>query len=103
LRQRENPTESKLEQCNELAPSFDHLVGAVVTVTAAKGTLRRQTECAIQVRVFGVPSFVVDGEIFWGNDRLQLLNEYLQGRLPADKAKVEEILSRPRAAERSRK
>jgi hypothetical protein len=64
---------------------------------------RLQTERAIQVGVFGVPSFVVDGEIFWGNDRLPLLNAYLQGRLPADKAQVEEILSRPRAADRSRK
>ena len=68
-----------------------------------KEKLRLQTERAIQVGVFGVPSFVVDGEIFWGNDRLPLLNAYLQGRLPADKAKVEEILSRPRAADRSRK
>ena len=68
-----------------------------------KERLRRQTERAIQVGVFGVPSFVVDGEIFWGNDRLPLLNEYLQGRLPSDKAQVEEILLRPRAADRSRK
>ena len=68
-----------------------------------KERLRLQTERAIQVGVFGVPSFVVDGEIFWGNDRLPLLNAYLQGRLPADKAKIEEILSRPRAADRSRK
>jgi 2-hydroxychromene-2-carboxylate isomerase len=68
-----------------------------------KEKLRHQTERSIQVGVFGVPSFVVDGEIFWGNDRLPLLNAYLQGRLPADKAKVEEILSRPRASDRSRK
>jgi 2-hydroxychromene-2-carboxylate isomerase len=68
-----------------------------------KEKLRHQTERAIQVGVFGVPSFVGDGEIFWGNDRLPLLNAYLQGRLPADKATVEKILSRPRAADRSRK
>ena len=68
-----------------------------------KERLRLQTERAIQVGVFGVPSFVVDGEIFWGNDRLPLLNAYLQGRLPSDKATVEEILSRPRAADRSKK
>jgi 2-hydroxychromene-2-carboxylate isomerase len=67
-----------------------------------KERLRCQTERAIQVGVFGVPSFVVDGEIFWGHDRLGLLKEYLQGRLPTDKAKVQEILSRPRAADRSR-
>jgi 2-hydroxychromene-2-carboxylate isomerase len=68
-----------------------------------KERLRLQTERAIQAGVFGVPSFVVNGELFWGNDRLHLLKEYLQGRLPTDKAKVEEILSRPRAADRSSK
>jgi 2-hydroxychromene-2-carboxylate isomerase len=33
---------------------------------------------AIQAGVFGVPTFVVDGEIFWGNDRLVLLRHYLE-------------------------
>ena len=67
-----------------------------------KQRLRLQTETAIQAGVFGVPSFVVDGEIFWGNDRLHFLKAYLQGKLPTDKAKVEEILARPRAADRHR-
>ena len=65
--------------------------------------LRLQTERAIQAGVFGVPTFAVDDEIFWGNDRLPLLSAYLQGKLPTDKAKIAEILSRPRAADRSRR
>jgi hypothetical protein len=65
--------------------------------------LRLQTERAIQGGVFGVTTFAVDDEIFWGNDGLPLLSAYLQGKLPTDKAKVEEILSRPRAADRPRK
>jgi 2-hydroxychromene-2-carboxylate isomerase len=68
-----------------------------------KQKLRVQTESAIQAGVFGVPSFVVDGEIFWGNDRLHFLKAYLQGSLPSDKAEIEEILARPRAADRGRK
>jgi 2-hydroxychromene-2-carboxylate isomerase len=32
---------------------------------------------ALAAGVFGVPSFVVDGEMFWGNDRLVLLRDYL--------------------------
>ena len=32
--------------------------------------------------VFGVPSFVLDGEIFWGGDRLDLLRERLAERAP---------------------
>jgi 2-hydroxychromene-2-carboxylate isomerase len=36
-----------------------------------KARLRRSTEDAIGKGVFGAPSFIVDGEIFWGNDRLE--------------------------------
>jgi hypothetical protein len=68
-----------------------------------KQRLRLQTEGAIQAGVFGVPSFVVDGEIFWGNDRLHFLKAYLQGSLPTEKAEIEEILARPRAADRAQK
>lgn len=31
--------------------------------------------------VFGVPSFVLDGELFWGGDRLGLLRERIEQRL----------------------
>jgi len=31
----------------------------------------------LEKRVFGVPSFVVGGELFWGNDRLALLRNHL--------------------------
>jgi 2-hydroxychromene-2-carboxylate isomerase/predicted O-methyltransferase YrrM len=36
-----------------------------------KARLRAQTELAIGKGIFGAPSFVVDGELFWGNDRLE--------------------------------
>lgn len=32
--------------------------------------LARETEAAKRIGVFGAPSFVVDGEVFWGDDRL---------------------------------
>ena len=37
----------------------------------SKAALRRQTEEAAELGLFGAPSFVVDGELFWGNDRLE--------------------------------
>ena len=38
---------------------------------AIKGGLRAQTEEASRLGIFGAPSFVTpDGELFWGNDRL---------------------------------
>ena len=36
-----------------------------------KARLRVQTERAGALGIFGAPSFVVGGELFWGNDRLQ--------------------------------
>ena len=35
-----------------------------------KERLRAQVRRAMDLGIFGVPSFVVDGELFWGNDRL---------------------------------
>ncbi len=42
-------------------------------------TYQTYTDEALKVGVFGAPSYVVDGEMFWGQDRL----EYLQRRLQA--------------------
>ena len=39
----------------------------------------RYTREAIEVGVFGAPSYVVDGEIFWGQDRLEFLERRLRG------------------------
>lgn len=33
---------------------------------------------ALAAGVFGVPSFVIDGALFWGNDRLVLLRQQLR-------------------------
>lgn len=47
-----------------------HIMGSALS-DENKGKLRRATEDAIGRGIFGAPSFVVDGEIFWGNDRLE--------------------------------
>ena len=35
------------------------------------------TQCAIDAGVFGAPSYVIDGEIFWGQDRLDFVERKL--------------------------
>ncbi|MGO4304496.1 2-hydroxychromene-2-carboxylate isomerase [Cupriavidus sp. RAF12] len=42
-----------------------------------KGELKRVTEAAVARGIFGAPSFIVDGELFWGNDRLLFVEEML--------------------------
>ncbi|MRG97142.1 2-hydroxychromene-2-carboxylate isomerase [Polyangium spumosum] len=73
---------------------------AATTEPAVKERLRANTERALAEGVFGVPSFLVDAELFWGSDRLVFVEAYLEGRLPVDKAEIEARLARPRAADR---
>jgi 2-hydroxychromene-2-carboxylate isomerase len=54
----------------------------------AKERLRRQTDDAIAVGVFGVPTMIVGTELFWGYDDFPHLQRYLAGQDPLDPAAV---------------
>ena len=47
---------------------------------AAQARYEADTQRAVEAGVFGAPTYVVDGEMFWGQDRL----DFLQRRLHAD-------------------
>lgn len=49
---------------------------------AVKQRLRANTDAAIAAGVFGVPSMRVRGELFWGFDDLEFLDDFLSGRDP---------------------
>ena len=57
----------------QLAPTRD------VNDELAKIQLRANTDDAIAKGVFGVPTFEVDGKLFWGLDALPMLKAYLDG------------------------
>jgi len=44
---------------------------------AIKDALRKAVEDAIASGVFGAPTIIVDGEMFWGNDRLPQVERWL--------------------------
>lgn len=46
---------------------------------AVKQALRANGDEALAAGVFGVPSLVVDGRVFWGLDSLPMLKAYLEG------------------------
>ncbi len=52
-------------------------IDTAVGTPEVKARLREKTETAIARGVFGVPSFVVDDEIFWGYDAIEFLCAYL--------------------------
>jgi 2-hydroxychromene-2-carboxylate isomerase len=43
----------------------------------AKEDLRRRTDEAIALGIFGAPAFVVGGELFWGQDRIEFVEKAL--------------------------
>ncbi len=46
-------------------------------MAAAEATYHANTEAAIAAGVFGAPFYAVDGEVFWGQDRLDYLDDHL--------------------------
>ncbi len=48
-----------------------------ISQPAVKEALWDNTNEAIAAGAFGVPTFVVDGEVFWGDDALPMLQDYL--------------------------
>jgi 2-hydroxychromene-2-carboxylate isomerase len=68
----------------------------------AKVELKKNIQEAIDFGVFGVPSFVVNGEVFWGNDSITELKHFLSEKDLLDREKLELLLaSTPRAAAQS--
>ncbi|APW41678.1 2-hydroxychromene-2-carboxylate isomerase [Rhodoferax saidenbachensis] len=57
----------------QLAPSRDP------SDVSVKAQLKAHADEAIAKNVFGVPSFEVDGKVFWGHDALPMLRRYLEG------------------------
>jgi len=51
---------------------------AAISTPAVKERLKAATEAAIGLGVFGSPFFIVDGEPFWGVDRLDQVDRWLE-------------------------
>ena len=60
-----------------------------------KSTLRSNTEAAIAQGVFGVPTFVVDGQIFWGGDATEMMLHYLDNPALFETPEMERISEMP--------
>jgi 2-hydroxychromene-2-carboxylate isomerase len=65
-----NGREKFSQLCSDLGVPMEKL-------SEMKDPLRRNTEEAAARGVFGVPSFIVDGEVFWGADSVEFLKAFL--------------------------
>jgi 2-hydroxychromene-2-carboxylate isomerase len=76
-----NKPPAEPEAAVELAVGLGHDRAAVLAGmqdAAVKARLRKEVQQAMDKGVFGSPFFIVDGEPFWGNDRLGEVREWLQ-------------------------
>lgn len=64
----------RAERCGLSASAFR----AELEQPQTRKQLEHSMKAAHRAGVFGVPTFVVDGELFWGNDRLVLLKRHLE-------------------------
>lgn len=72
------------------AMGYPQGVGAVEETTV-KDALRRNTDRAIALDVFGVPTFALDGELFWGEDATDLFIECVGSHAWLDSPEVRRV------------
>lgn len=65
-----------------------------------KARLRTLTECARERGVFGVPTFEIEGELFWGQDSYDHIERFLRGEDPARPELVAQWADLPAQARR---
>ena len=75
---------------------------AAIGDQAVKDALRTNTEAAIAAGGYGVPSFVIDGTLFWGDDMFDMMLAWLADPSVLDNAEAQRIMALEPAAERRR-
>lgn len=75
---------------------------AATSDAAVKDQLRLNTEAAVSSGVYGVPTFLIDGQIFWGDDMFDLMLEWLNGSSFMAEPESQRIMMLPPASERKR-
>jgi len=73
---------------------------ALEQAAQAKQTLRDNTERALRLGAFGVPTVIVKGEVFWGFDSFPHLKAFLEGKDPVDPLLVQKWETLPASASR---
>ena len=68
----------------------------------AKEALKEATADAIEHGVFGVPTLSVDGELFWGSDRIDDALAHRDGELVITDDDVRDAMTMPATAQRKR-
>ena len=73
---------------------------ASIADPAVKDALRRETDAAIGLGVFGVPTLAVGNELFWGVDATDMAFAYMNAHARYDDPEYARVASLPDAAQR---
>ena len=73
---------SQLASCLDQLGLDGSILFKEVDQPEVKEALFQQTSEAVQLGVFGAPTFVVDGALFWGQDRLEMVAAAAKGWIP---------------------
>eukprot|EP00039_Didymoeca_costata_P020662 m.342061 g.342061 ORF g.342061 m.342061 type:complete len:237 (+) comp20852_c0_seq1:120-830(+) len=80
--------------------SGTQLVADAQTNIEVKDALRMETSKAIEQGVFGVPTFIVNNELFWGNDQFDQMELVLSGQDPLLSVELSNFSDRKRGIDR---
>ena len=88
---------------NDVAESLgiDNVENATNAATV-KTQLRTNTDGALAVGVYGVPTLRIDGEMFWGNDASAMVDQYLDDPTRFETEEFRRIAALPSGVERKR-
>ena len=73
---------------------------AIIHEQSVKDALRARTEDAITKGVFGVPTYIVEGEQFWGADSMAFLREFLDAPQLLQDSEMQRVSNLPTGVQR---
>ncbi len=76
-------------------------IAAAIADPAVKQELAENSVAAIALDIFGVPTTVIDGQLFWGNDATGMILAYLRDRTLFDDEQMRRVDTIPAAVHRA--
>ena len=62
---------------SKLTPSAEELID-FSKQDVVSNEIKKNTEKALKSSVFGAPTYIIDDEVFWGQDRLDFVERYIK-------------------------
>ncbi|HEY4559911.1 MAG TPA: 2-hydroxychromene-2-carboxylate isomerase [Lysobacter sp.] len=94
------------DDAQSLAPVAAHLgldVATAIADPAVKARLQRNSEAAVADGVFGVPTFALDGELYWGEDATAMFEDRLRDPAAFEAGEMARVGDLPIGVERARR